>query len=77
MNTTDPLSENAKLLVPTANIHALGLHKSLMIEYDGFIDLMEEIDLGRWDFIVTVGIVFLAATRLRNIGRLKSIVVNG
>jgi hypothetical protein len=59
----DPLQERAARLVKAADINAIEMFTPLL---DRFA-VLREADVKRWDFVVTVAGVFMAATRLNNL----------
>jgi hypothetical protein len=59
----DPLLERAATLVEAAQAHAVGMFTPLIDRFP----ILRKVDIERWDFILTVAGVFMAATRLNNL----------
>lgn len=57
---SDPLEARAATLVDAARLNATGAFEPLLDRHA----FLAEVDLGDWDFIVTVAGVFIAASRL-------------
>ncbi len=67
MNQTDekdPLIEQAERLVRAATIQAVGIFVPLLDKYPS----LRAVNAEQWDFIVTVAGIFMAASRLHNLG---------
>jgi len=60
--TPDPLEERARELLPVAQLVALGT-----LELKDKLTSLEKVDETWWRFFVTVAVVFMASTRLRNL----------
>lgn len=60
--TPDPLEERARELLPVAQLAALG-----SLELKDRLTSLEKMDETWWRFFVTVAVVFMASTRLRNL----------
>ena len=59
----DPLLERAGDLVQAAQINAVGMFTPLLERFP----ILRQVDTERWDFILTVASVFMAASRLNNL----------
>lgn len=60
----DPLLERAETLVQAANVNAVGMFTPLLERFP----ILQEVDTEQWDFVLTVAGVFMAASRLNNLG---------
>ncbi len=61
---SDPLLHPAASLVQAAQANAVGMFTPLLDRFP----LLQDVDTGHWDFILTVAGVFMGATRLNNLG---------
>jgi hypothetical protein len=57
---SDPLVDKAASLVDAARLNATGAFEPLLDRHE----FLTEVDVGHWDFVVTVAGVFVAASRL-------------
>jgi hypothetical protein len=60
----DPLLRQADTLVQTAETYAIETFTPLLKKFS----FLREVDNGHWDFILTIAGVFIAVTRLGNLG---------
>jgi hypothetical protein len=59
-----PVAEASGTLVQTAETYAIGTFTPLLKKFS----FLREVDNGHWDFILTIAGVFIAVTRLGNLG---------
>jgi hypothetical protein len=60
----DPLLRQADTLVQAAETYAIGTFKPLLKKFS----FLREVNKNHWDFILTIAGVFIAVTRLGNLG---------
>jgi len=59
----NPLAEQARKLIGAASVFSVSLFEPTLKRFV----VLEDVDVRRWDFIVTVAGVFISATRLNNL----------
>jgi len=65
---TDPLEEKAKMIVSGARLASIGVSTPLITRMSESIPDLRKVDLGDWDFFLTVATVFMATIRLGSMG---------
>src|SRR5262249_56159018 len=60
----DPLLKQAETLVQAAETYAIGTFTPLLKKFS----FLQEVDTKHWDFVLTIGGVFIAVTQLGNLG---------